>query len=655
MDRAIDELVEKTANGGVAVFFFAGHGVQVGGANFLLPIDLRLSAASDLTRDAIDLGSVMDRLARAKTKFALLVIDACRDNPFAKATAGSTVASRGVRASVAPRGLTMPSSSAAPDGLIILYSAGINEQALDRLSERDTDPNGLFTREFVKQLKAPWRRVDDMLRRVRVAVREQAIKVGHAQNPALYDQSSDYFYLVPEFAGTQADRSAYEASFWESIVGNGREEDFRSYLEQFPNGRFASLARSRLQALPAQAAARPQQLRVGVFKWRNESILPTSVRAVLMEDLRRVDEFAVEEIDRELTSDMNSFDFDKWRTTLDVAVVADARVLPDGRFEIRFRTLEAKSRTQMRGFAFITRAEQLRATGHVIADVISGAATGSTGVFNAQIAYVSKDPGNRYELNVAHADGREPQMALRSFHPIQSARWSPNGKRIAYLSFEHAPAPPGLYVHDLATGRRTAIAAKLNPESLIAWSADGNRLVVAEPGAPGGRIYSVSLADQSSSPIAVFEGSLDDLAVGPDGSIMILTKERRQGSAIYALSADGNKERIDVPGEGSVTNLAVLAGGRLAVVMAARGKERLFLFDRNTRQLKELVQGDFLKSVSWSPDGRLLALVREEAGKSQPVLVTLAGNVHSLAVPVNSTYYEIAWGPYDAGTATKAR
>lgn len=261
MNLAIGELVDKVGGGGVAVLFFAGHGVQVSGANYLLPVDITVGRADDLADEAIDLGRVMDRLAQAKAKFTLLIVDACRDNPFPK------VAGRAIGGG---RGLTIPS---APDGLMVVYSAGINEQALDKLSDADKDPNGVFTREFIKQLRVPGRRVDDMVRRVRSAVREQALKIGHAQNPAIYDQSSGDFYFALPTGGTIAapaqvpvavvDPRLLEITFWESIKDSKSAEEIKAYLEQYPQGQFASLARARLATLekPQTTSVAPATLR----------------------------------------------------------------------------------------------------------------------------------------------------------------------------------------------------------------------------------------------------------------------------------------------------------------------------------------------------------------------------------------------------------
>jgi len=209
MNQAVNALVDRVSGGGVAVLFFAGHGVQVTGANFLLPVDVNVSRAEDLADEALELGRVMERLASARAKFVLLIVDACRDNPFPKVSGRSL----GVT-----RGLTIP---AAPDGLMVVYSAGINEQALDKLSDRDADPNGLFTREFVKQLRVPGVRVDDMVRRVRSEVRKKAREIGHAQNPAIYDQSEGDFY----FTGPALAAVASPSAPTRPVGPNAREEE----------------------------------------------------------------------------------------------------------------------------------------------------------------------------------------------------------------------------------------------------------------------------------------------------------------------------------------------------------------------------------------------------------------------------------------------
>jgi len=108
--------------------YFSGHGVQINSANFLIPTDLEAAKEADVANDGIDLGKLLDRMAQVQPRFSLAVIDACRDNPF-KSTGRSIGGSRG---------LAPPMSNA--QGVMVVYAAGANQQALDRLRAQDTDP-----------------------------------------------------------------------------------------------------------------------------------------------------------------------------------------------------------------------------------------------------------------------------------------------------------------------------------------------------------------------------------------------------------------------------------------------------------------------------------------------------------------------------------
>ncbi len=167
--------------GDEVLFYFAGHGVQLSGANYLLPTDIRGEAEDQVRDDALLLQKVLDDLQERKARFALAIVDACRDNPFR--SAGRTLGGRGL----AP--------TTAATGQMVMFSAGAGQQALDRLGERDSNPNGLFTRVLLKEMDKPDVSVDRMLRTVRNQVVELAKSVGHEQVPALYDQTVGEFYL----------------------------------------------------------------------------------------------------------------------------------------------------------------------------------------------------------------------------------------------------------------------------------------------------------------------------------------------------------------------------------------------------------------------------------------------------------------------------
>lgn len=179
--QAVRDFRQQLNGGDEVLFFYAGHGVQLGNANYLLPIDVQGEHEEQVKDDAILLQKVLDDLDDKKTKFALAVIDACRDNPF-----------KGKGRAIGGRGLA-PTSAAT--GQMIMFSAGSGQQALDRLGDNDKEKNGLFTRIFIKEMVKPGVSVDRVLRNVRNEVVRLARSVGHEQTPALYDQAIGEFYF----------------------------------------------------------------------------------------------------------------------------------------------------------------------------------------------------------------------------------------------------------------------------------------------------------------------------------------------------------------------------------------------------------------------------------------------------------------------------
>jgi hypothetical protein len=181
MKDAIRTFKNEIRGGDEVVIFFAGHGVQLGSSNFLLPVDIRGQSEDQVKDEAMPLQRMLDDIQDSKAKFALAIIDACRDNPFK--TASRAIGGRGLA----------PTSAAS--GQMVIFSAGTGQQALDRLNEKDKDPNGLFTRIFLKEMDKPGVSIDRVLRNVRTEVVRLSKSVGHDQVPSLYDQALGDFYF----------------------------------------------------------------------------------------------------------------------------------------------------------------------------------------------------------------------------------------------------------------------------------------------------------------------------------------------------------------------------------------------------------------------------------------------------------------------------
>jgi hypothetical protein len=186
MNQKIVEFANKVGRGDTAFLFYSGHGVEIRGENFLLPVDMpqvQENQEGMVTGEGIPSDSLIEQLQARGAKLVMVVLDACRENPFAK---------QGTRGIGGTRGL---GQTVAPEGVFVLYSAGAGQTALDRLSDADANPNSVFTRKFIQVLGQPGLTVQEVATQTRAAVHELAGTVNHPQMPAYYDQVLGQFTL----------------------------------------------------------------------------------------------------------------------------------------------------------------------------------------------------------------------------------------------------------------------------------------------------------------------------------------------------------------------------------------------------------------------------------------------------------------------------
>lgn len=181
MKAALRTFSSQVQGGDEVMFFFAGHGVQLGATNYLLPTDIGGESEAQVKDEGIQLQRILDDMTEKKAKFTLAMIDACRDNPFK--SMGRNIGGRGL----AP--------TTAATGQMVVFSAGSGQQALDRLGSTDKNKNGVFTRTFLKEMQKSGVSIDRIIKNVRNEVAELAKTIGHEQVPAIYDQVLGDFYF----------------------------------------------------------------------------------------------------------------------------------------------------------------------------------------------------------------------------------------------------------------------------------------------------------------------------------------------------------------------------------------------------------------------------------------------------------------------------
>ncbi len=324
-------------------------------------------------------------------------------------------------------------------------------------------------------------------------------------------------------------------------------------------------------------------------------------------------------------------------------VIGQVTALPGGRFEVRFRLLDAVKQTQLAGFSYNIAPEQWRATAHQIADIVYEKLTGTKGAFSSRIAYVQKQ-GRKFELRVADADGQNPRTVVRSSEPLISPMFSPDGGRLVYVSFEDKK--PVVYVQSLGDGSRRKVAAFKGSNSAPAWSPDGRRLAVVLTRDAASQLYLIN-ADGSGLSRLTEGGNIDTEPVfSPDGQTVYFTSDRGGSPQIYRVPVNGGDvKRVTFSGSYNVSPAVSPDGRLLAFISRDEGRFRVALLELATGQTRVLTDSARDESPAFAPNGQSVLYATVQGGRGILGTVSLDGRTRARLSESGVDAREPAWGP----------
>lgn len=389
------------------------------------------------------------------------------------------------------------------------------------------------------------------------------------------------------------------------------------------------------------------QIPIAIAPFRAEDGLAQKITPVVAADLARSGLFKI--IDSggmvPVPHEPEQVNYPQWRARgAEAVVIGSIAQLSDGRYDIRFRLMDATKQTQLAGFVYYATAAQLRLTAHKIADVIYEKLTGDAGVFATRITYIVKK-GKRFELHVADADGFGAQTVLASNEPIISPAWSPDGTRLAYVSFEQKK--PVVYVQSLVTGSRQAVANFWGSNSAPAWSPDGRRLAVTLSKDGGSQIFLIN-ADGSGTPQRLTSSSAIDTEpnFSPDGKSIIFTSDRGGSPQIYRISAGGGSpQRLTFEGSYNVSPRHSPDGKSFTFIQRNGNRYSVAVQDFATRQVQVLTDGGIDESPSFAPNSKMILYASEVRGRGILAAVSSDGRVKQRFTEDAGDVREPAWGP----------
>ncbi len=387
------------------------------------------------------------------------------------------------------------------------------------------------------------------------------------------------------------------------------------------------------------------------FAWnQSASTPPEDVAQVIRQDLARSGRFNAippEDMVSQPTS-VDEINYADWRRIgMENVVVGSVKLQDDGNYEVTFRLMDVYRGTQIAGYSIRTRKEQLRYTAHQVADIIYEELTGMRGAFATRIAYITVEKqGDKttHRLEIADADGYNPQVLLKSQQPLMSPRWSPDGRRLAYVSFEGNNS--AIYVQNVYSGDRRVVASHAGINSAPTWSPDGNRLALTLSKDGNPEIYTLHIDSERLQRVTNNDAIDTEPDWAPDGDTIYFTSDRGGSPQIYRTGLDGGSvKRVTFDGGYNARPVLSPDGEKLAMVRGGDGYQ-IAIQDLQSGRSQVLTDGQLDESPSFAPNSGMIIYATTQGQNGVLAAVSADGQVSQRLDATRGDVREPDWGPF---------